>query len=67
MEDLLNTFEQTINELKILFEAINKNKEEHKLKIQKIFTKIRNSLNDRENQLLFEVDKLLLILLVKKI
>ena len=35
---------------------MNENKEELKLKIQKIFTKIRNILNEREDQLLSEVD-----------
>ena len=58
LEELSNNLESTINELKILFEKINENKEELKLKIQKIFTKIRNALNDREDELLLEVDKL---------
>ena len=57
LEELSNTLEQSINELKNSFEKINKNKEEFKLKIQKIFTNIRNALNDREDQLLSEVDK----------
>ena len=47
LEDLSNTLQNSINELKILYEKINENKEELKLKIQKIFTKIRNILNDR--------------------
>ena len=37
-------------------EKISKNKEEIKLNIQKIFTKIRNALNYREDELLLEVD-----------
>ena len=36
---------------------MNENKEELKLKIQNIFTKIRNILNNREDELLLEVDK----------
>ena len=36
---------------------MKKNKEELKLKIQNIFTKIRNILNNREEELLLEVDK----------
>ena len=48
--------EQSIKELKTIFEKIQKDKEDLKLKIQKIFTKIRNVLNDREDQLLIEVD-----------
>ena len=33
--------------LKILFEKINENKENLKQDVQKIFTKIRNAINDR--------------------
>ena len=36
---------------------MNENKEKLKLKIQKLFTKIRNCLNEREDKLLYEVDK----------
>ena len=57
LEDLSHTLEESINELKKLFETINENKEKLKLKIQKIFTKIRNTINDREDQILFQVDK----------
>jgi hypothetical protein len=56
LEDLSNKFEQSINELKILFDKINENKETLKLKIQSIFTKIRNVLNEREDEILLEVD-----------
>ena len=56
LENLSNTFEDSINKLKELFLKINKNKEELKLKIQTIFTKIRNELNNREDFLLLEVD-----------
>ena len=57
LEDLSNKFEKSINELKILFAKIDKDKEELKLKIQKIFTNIRNSLNEKEDKLLQEVDE----------
>ena len=40
-----------------MLEKIIKNKEELKLNIQNTFTKIRNALNNRENELLLEVDK----------
>ena len=56
MEDLSKKLEQSINELKSLFKTINESKEELKLKIQKIFTKKRNRLNEREGYLLLEVD-----------
>ena len=56
LEELSKTFEESIKNLKIIFENINQNKEDLKLKIQKIFTKIRNVLNDREDELLLKVD-----------
>ena len=39
-----------------MYEKINKSKEEIKLKISKIFTKIRNIVNKREDKLLLELD-----------
>ena len=41
-----------------MFEKINQTKEDLKLNIQKIFTKIRNCLNEREDKLLLEVDNI---------
>ena len=46
----------SINQLKNLFEQINESKEKLKLNIQSIFTKIRNALNEREDEILLEVD-----------
>ena len=57
LEELSNSLQQSIIQLKILFEKINENKEELKSKIQKIFTRIRNELNNREEELLLEIDK----------
>ena len=57
LEELSKNLQSTIKELKILLENVNKNKEELKLKIQNVFTKIRNILNNREDELLLEVDK----------
>jgi len=57
LENLSNTIENSINELNKLFKIINEKKEALKLDIQNIFTKIRNSLNVREDELLLEVDK----------
>ena len=58
LEELSKTLEESINNLKIIIEKINSNKEELKLKIQKVFTKIRNELNNREDELLYEVDNI---------
>ena len=49
--------EKSIEELKNLFEKINKSKEELKMNMQKIFTTIRTKLNEREDEILLEVDK----------
>ena len=57
LEELSTTFEESYNKFKIIFEKINKKKEELKLKIQKIFTNIRNALNEREDNLLLDIDK----------
>ena len=56
LENLSNSIEELINQFKVMNEKMNINKEEIKLKIQKIFTKIRNALNEREDKLLLEVD-----------
>ena len=57
LEELSKNIENSIKELKNIFEKINKEKEELKIKIQKIFTKIRTELNNREEQLLMKVDE----------
>jgi len=49
--------QKIVSDLKMIFEKVDKNKEELKMNIQKIFTKIRNILNDREDELLLEIDK----------
>ena len=57
LENFFNNLEEKINQLKMISEKVNKDKEELKLKIQKVFTKLRNVLNEREDELLLEVDK----------
>jgi len=56
LEELYNQIEKSINELKGIYEEINKNKEELKLKIQTIFTKIRNTINEKEEKILLDID-----------
>ena len=56
LEEISNTLEESIRNLKIIYEKINTSREELKLNIQNIFTKIRNTLNEREDQLLSEVE-----------
>ena len=57
LEEISISLDQSIKDLKILSENINKNKEELKLKIQKKFTNIRNAINEREDELLLDIDK----------
>ena len=57
LEELNKQIEKSINELKRIYENINKNKEELKLKVQKIFTKIRKALNDKEDKLISQIDE----------
>ena len=57
LEELSVSLVESINKLKTIYEKLNENKEELKLKIQKVFTKIRNAINEREDILLSEVDK----------
>ena len=58
LEDLSNNIESSINKIKEIIEKTNEKKEEMKIKIQKIFTKIRTALNDREDELLLEVNNI---------
>ncbi len=57
LEDLSITFEQSIKDLKKIFDKINEDKEKLKKNIQTIFTKIRNEVNNKEDKLLLEVDE----------
>jgi len=57
LEEFSNEIENSINELKKLYEKINEDKEELKMKVSNIFTKIRNSINEREDELLSDIDK----------
>ena len=57
LEELSNTVQNSIQELKNIYNSINDKKEEIKLKIQQVFTKLRNELNNRENKLLSHVEQ----------
>ena len=58
LEESSKNIEESIKKLKEIYEKINESKEEIKLKISNIFTKIRTILNEREDQLLKELDNL---------
>ena len=57
LEDISKTIEESINKLKKISEEINTKKENLKIQVKSIFTKIRNSLNAREDEILLEIDK----------
>ena len=54
MEKLSENINESIKDIKIIFEKINTDKEKLILNIQNIFTKIRNELNNREDELLLK-------------
>ena len=58
LEEFSKTIDNSINELKQIFEKINESKEELKTKISNIFTKIRNTLNEREDELFLQLDNI---------
>ena len=57
LENLSKNFEKSFDELKVLLEKINEDKEKYKINIQKKFTEIRNCLNEKEDQLLSLIDE----------
>ena len=57
-KDISDKVFENIKELKDIFEKIEKSKEDLKIKVLNIFTKIRTTLNERETQLLLEIDNL---------
>ena len=57
LENLSIEFEQSINELKNIFEKLDNDRDTLKSEIQKIFTQIRNTLNEREEQLFNDIDQ----------
>ena len=56
LDNLLISLECSIIELKKIFGKVAQNKDEVKINMQKIFTQLRNALNDREDELLAEID-----------
>ena len=57
LEELSKTIEKSISDLTTVFQRIIINKENLKLEVQQIFTKLKNEINQREDKLLLEIDK----------
>ena len=58
LENLQNALNESLEIIKKIFENIEKDKDDIKLEIQNIFTKLRNALNKREDELLLLVDNI---------
>ena len=58
LEELDNFFNVKMEDIKKVFGIIEKDKEELKINVLNIFTKIRNTLNEREEELLKEIDNI---------
>ena len=56
LEYFSNNIQNSIDQLKTIYEKINENKEEIKMKISKVFTNIRNVINEREDELLLNIE-----------
>ena len=58
LEELSIGLEKSINNFNNILENVNLKKENLEKKIVKIFTKLRNALNEREDEILFDLDKI---------
>ena len=57
LEELNINLKESIDKIKLIFEKNEKKKEDIKNEIQKVFTKLRNIINNREDELLIKLDK----------
>ena len=56
LENFSKNIENNIKDLKNIFEKINEDKEALKIKVSKFFTNIRNNVNEREDEILLDID-----------
>ena len=57
LENLSQNIKESINKLKLIYEKVEKDKEQFISNVQKIFTKLRNALNEREDELLLIINE----------
>ena len=57
LENIFNNIQESINNLKLISGKIEENREQFISKVKKIFTKLRNALNERENELLLIINE----------
>ena len=58
LENNISLFDSIVDSLRRAYEEISGKKEKLKIRIQKLFTKIRNDINKREDKLLFQVEEI---------
>ena len=57
LENLSLNIQESINNLKLIYEKIEENKEQFISQVQKIFTKLRSALNEREDELMLIINE----------
>ena len=57
LENLSHNIQESINNLKLIYEKIEESKEQLISNVQKIFTKLRTALNEREDELLLNINE----------
>lgn len=58
LENLSKDLPNSLEEIKKTFEKISEYKDKLKLNIQKIFTELRNKINNREDQILAKIERI---------
>ena len=66
LEKLSLNIEKSIKAIKIYAEKQNENKENLKKRIQILFTKLRNSINEREDEIMIKIDEAFKNLYIKE-
>ena len=57
LEEISANIKESLDSIKLIYEKMNEKKEDLKLNVQKVFTKIRSEINNREDEILSEIDK----------
>lgn len=58
LENLSKDLPNSLEEIKKTFEKISEYKDKLKLNVQKIFTELRNKINNREDQILAKIERI---------
>ena len=66
LEDILVNIKESLDSIKLIYEKMNEKKENLKINVQKVFTKIRSEINNREDQLLSEIEQMYDKLFIKE-